>query len=224
MMPNSTGAEKFFAHMTFKASGGGRQTNGAGHRGQSRSNGCRDSRARRCGTRPRNFCRGCLIRITRATIMGIAFQSTDKADFLHFLLTLREHLVNFPQMEAQKATAAPSRFIHTLKDAMDMKGFSLRQLADKVGVSPAYLSRLFNRERGVPADDTIAKFEEILDIQPRGALFDSARRDDQIAVSFKKITGARLLMQTLAPLTEAEMLEVQKVAQQLAKKHAKVAR
>jgi len=156
--------------------------------------------------------------------MGIAFQSTDKADFLHFLLTLREHLVNFPQMEAQKATAAPSRFIHTLKDAMDMKGFSLRQLADKVGVSPAYLSRLFNRERGVPADDTIAKFEEILDIQPRGALFDSARRDDQIAVSFKKITGARLLMQTLAPLTEAEMLEVQKVAQQLAKKHAKVAR
>jgi|SRR5665213_3661147 len=127
-------------------------------------------------------------------------------------------------MEAQKATAAPNRFIHTLKDAMEMKGFSLRQLADKAGVSAAYLSRLFNRERGVPADDTIAKFEEILDIQPRGILFDAARRDDQVAASFKQITGARLLMRTLAPLTEVEMLQVQKVAQELAKRHTKGAK
>jgi predicted nuclease of restriction endonuclease-like (RecB) superfamily len=47
-------------HRTAPVRDGGRQTNGAGHRGRSRSSGCRDSRARRCGTRIQNFCRGCL--------------------------------------------------------------------------------------------------------------------------------------------------------------------
>ncbi len=133
-------------------------------------------------------------------------------------------MVDFAEMEEQKATAAPGRFIRTLKDAMDMKGFSLRQLADRAGVSPAYLSRLFNRERGLPADETIATFEEVLDVQPRGALFDAAGRHDGVAAKFVQKDGARLLMRTLGPLTEAEMAQVQKVAQRLAKKHAKVAK
>jgi transcriptional regulator with XRE-family HTH domain len=124
-------------------------------------------------------------------------------------------------MEAQKATAAPGRFIRTLRDAMDGQGFSLRRLADKTGVSPAYLSRLFNKERGLPADETIAKFEEVLDIQPRGALFDAAGRHDGIAAKFVQKGGARLLMRTLGPLTEVEMAQVQKVAQQLASRHVK---
>jgi transcriptional regulator with XRE-family HTH domain len=147
-----------------------------------------------------------------------------QSGFFTFSVDYQGTFAILTQMDAQKATAAPGRFIRTLKDAMDMKGFSLRRLADKTGVSPAYLSRLFNRERGVPADNTIAKFEDILDIQPRGALFDAARRDDQIAATFKKITGARLLMRTLAPLTEAEMVEVQKVADRLAKQCAKDAK
>jgi transcriptional regulator with XRE-family HTH domain len=124
-------------------------------------------------------------------------------------------------MKAQKATAAPSRFIRTLKDAMVGQGMSLRQLADKAGVSPAYLSRLFNAERGLPVDQTIAKFEEVLDIQPRGALFDAAGRHDGVAAQFVQKDGARLLMRTLAPLTEEEMAKVQAVAQRLANKHAK---
>jgi transcriptional regulator with XRE-family HTH domain len=124
-------------------------------------------------------------------------------------------------MEAQKATAAPGRFIRTLKDAMGGQGFSLRQLAEKTGVSPAYLSRLFNQERGVPADATIAKFEEVLEIHPRGALFDAAGRYDGVAAKFVQKNGARLLMRTLAPLTEAEMAQVQKVAQRLANRHDK---
>jgi transcriptional regulator with XRE-family HTH domain len=130
-------------------------------------------------------------------------------------------LLNFSQMEAQKATAAPGRFIRTLKDAMDGNGLSLRQLADKAGVSPAYLSRLFNKERGLPTDETIAKFEEVLDIRPRGALFDAAGRHDGVAAKFVQKDGARLLMRTLGPLTEAEMAQVQKVAQRLASQHAK---
>jgi len=130
-------------------------------------------------------------------------------------------LIQLPLMEAQKATAAPDRFIRMRKDAMDRQGFSLRQLADKAGVSPGYLSRLFNRQRGLPADDTIAKFEEILDIQPRGALFDAAGRHDREAEKFFRRDNARLLMRTLAPLTEAELAHVQKVAQGFANRHTK---
>ena len=130
-------------------------------------------------------------------------------------------MIDFPVMEAQKATAAPGRFIRTLKDAMDGKGLSLRQLADRAGVSPAYLSRLFNRERGLPTDETISKFEEVLDIQPRGALFDAAGRHDGVATRFVQKDGARLLMRTVGPLTEAEMAQVLKVAKRLASRHAK---
>jgi transcriptional regulator with XRE-family HTH domain len=173
----------------------------------------------------RNSLTPCLIRIIAVILIFIALQSTPNkwlfGHFSHFLLTIREHLVNFPLMKAQKATAAPGRFIRTLKDAMHGQGLTLRQLADKAGVSPAYLSRLFNQERGLPGNETIAKFEEVLDIQPRGALFDAAGRHDGVAAKFVQITGARLLMRTLAPLTEAEMAKVQKVAQRFANQHTK---
>jgi transcriptional regulator with XRE-family HTH domain len=124
-------------------------------------------------------------------------------------------------MESQEPTAAPARFIRMLKDAMNRQKLSLRQMADKTGVSPAYLSRLFNRERGLPADQTIAKFEEILDIQPRGALFDAAGRHDQEAAKFFRRDSGRLFMRTLAPLTEAEIAQVLKIAQEFAHRHAK---
>ena len=127
-------------------------------------------------------------------------------------------------MQTQEPTAAPDRFIRMLKNAMDGHGLSLRQLARKTGLSPAYLSRLFNEERGLPADDTIAKFEELLDIQPRGKLFDAAGRHDRDAAKFFQKNSARLLMRTLAPLTEAEMAQVQKVAQRLVNQHAKDAK
>jgi len=86
--------------------------------------------------------------------------------------------------------AAPGKFIRTLKDAIYKQGMSLRQLTDKVGVSPAYLSRLLNAERGLPVNETIAKFEEVLDIQPRGALFDAAGRHDGVAAEFIPIIPA----------------------------------
>jgi transcriptional regulator with XRE-family HTH domain len=124
-------------------------------------------------------------------------------------------------MEAQKATAAPDRFIRTLQDAMNGQGLNPRQLANKTGLSPAYLSRLFNRQRGLPTDETIAKFEEILDIHPRGALFDAAGRHDQDAAKFFQKTPARLLMRTVTSLSDAEMAQVQKVAQRLATRHVK---
>lgn len=123
-------------------------------------------------------------------------------------------------MEAQEPTAAPRQFIQRIKAAMNRKGLSLRQLAQKSGVSPAYLSRLYNRERGLPADEIIAKFEEVLDI-PRGSLFDAAGRHDQELAKFFRKDSGRLLMRTVAPLTAEELAEVQKIAQSFANRHTK---
>jgi transcriptional regulator with XRE-family HTH domain len=104
---------------------------------------------------------------------------------------------------------------------MEMKGFSLRQLADKTGVSPAYLSRLFNRERGLPANETIGKFEEVLDIQPRGLLFDAAGRHDHLLAKFFRKDQARPVMRTLASLTEADLDQVQKFVEKILNKPTK---
>jgi transcriptional regulator with XRE-family HTH domain len=123
-------------------------------------------------------------------------------------------------MEAQEPTAAPRQFIRRLKSAMNGQGLSLRRLAEKTGVSPAYLSRLFNQERGLPADETIARFEEVLDI-PRGALFDAAGRHDQELAKFFRKDSGRLLMRTVAPLTAEELAEVQKIAERFANRHTK---
>ncbi len=103
---------------------------------------------------------------------------------------------------------------------MNGKGLSLRQLAQKSGVSPAYLSRLYNRERGLPADEIIAKFEEVLDI-PRGSLFDAAGRHDQELARFFRKDSGRLLMRTVAPLTAEELAQVQKIAERFANRHTK---
>ena len=122
-------------------------------------------------------------------------------------------------MDTQEPTAAPERFIRLIKRAMAAQGLSLRQLSEKTEVSPAYLSRLFNKERGLPADDTITKLETVLDIQPRGTLFDAAGRHDSLATKLFKKDSARVLMRTLAPLSDADIAQVVKLAERLAKKH-----
>lgn len=120
-------------------------------------------------------------------------------------------------METQQPTAAPDRFIRLVRRAMVVRGFSLRQLAEQAGVSPAYLSRLFNKERGLPADETITRLENVLDIQPRGLLFDAAGRHDLVAAKVFKKEDARILMRAVAALNEEQLAQVIRVAERLAK-------
>lgn len=120
-------------------------------------------------------------------------------------------------METQQPTQAPERFIRLIKRAMAAQRLSLRQLAEKAEISPAYLSRLFNKERGVPADETITRLENVLNIEPRGLLFDAARRHDNVAAKVFRKEDARILMRAVASLNEAQMAEVIRVAERLAK-------
>lgn len=45
-----------------------------------------------------------------------------------------------------------------------MKGFTIRELADRSGVSAAYISQLENGNRGVPSPDVLMKLSEGLNI------------------------------------------------------------
>ncbi len=51
-------------------------------------------------------------------------------------------------------------FYDQLKDMRKMKGFTIRELADRSGVSAAYISQLENGNRGVPSPDVLMKLSE----------------------------------------------------------------
>ena len=121
-------------------------------------------------------------------------------------------------MTIQEPTAAPDRFIRLLDKSINEQGLSLREVARQVGVSIAYLSRLLSKQRGLPADGTITKFEKVLEIEP-GRLFDAAGRHDALASKVFKNDGARRFLRSLEMLSDAERDKVLKEAEQLAKKY-----
>lgn len=121
-------------------------------------------------------------------------------------------------MTIQEPTAAPDRFIRLLDKSINEQGLTLREVARKVGVSIAYISRLMNKQRGLPADATITKFEKALAIEP-GRLFDAAGRHDALASKMFKNEGARRFFRSLEFLSEEDRTKVLKEAEQLAKKY-----
>jgi len=141
-------------------------------------------------------------------------------EYFTFSVDYEETLVYFaPVTSQQQPTPAPDRFLRLLKLALAGRTLSLRKVAEKAGISPAYLSRLVNGERGLPTDDTIiAKLEQVLDIPP-GKLFDAAERADATAKTFLKRQQARPLMRSLTRLTDDDLTKVLTVAEKLARKY-----
>jgi transcriptional regulator with XRE-family HTH domain len=122
-------------------------------------------------------------------------------------------------MTIQEPTSAPDAFIRLLSHAIDEQGFTMRETARQVGVSIAYLSRLLNRQRGLPADQIIKRMEKTLKLQP-GILFDAAgRHDATVASVFKKNEKARELFRSLEPLSDDDFAKVVETAARLAKKY-----
>ena len=122
-------------------------------------------------------------------------------------------------MAKQAPTAAPEAFVRLLRKSIATQGLSLRDIGRRIGTSSAHMSRLVNKKRGLPDDDTIIKLEETLDIQPRGALFDAAGRHDSVLRKIFVKHNSRPLMRVLAPLTDDELAKVFKLAARIAKKY-----
>jgi len=115
---------------------------------------------------------------------------------------------------------APAGFIRTIRAKMASQPISLNQLAERAGLSPAFLSRILNRRRGLPSDRTILKLAEILDMKPREALLIEAGRipdgDLQTAMSKPHMPA---LLRAAGELTELEREQVLATIRVLALKH-----
>lgn len=70
----------------------------------------------------------------------------------------------------------PEDFVHTFQEALKKNRLTLMQVADKSGTSQSYLSRLLNRERGLPSDEKILDIAKALKISPPETLLVAAGR------------------------------------------------
>jgi transcriptional regulator with XRE-family HTH domain len=122
-------------------------------------------------------------------------------------------------MTMQKQIKAPDRFLRLLEKAMKdhPDRLSLREVARRADISPAYLSRLLSGERGVPSNDAIGQLERVLNI-PAGGLFKAAARPDDQALEFFRKDEAGSILRTLAPLPNSQLAVVHKMIERFVQK------
>lgn len=81
------------------------------------------------------------------------------------------------QKDQREEPHVPERFCLLVRERMEQSGLSLRAVALEAGISPAYLSRILSRERGLPPDDDlIMKLAAVLRIEPPELLLIEAQR------------------------------------------------
>jgi len=127
-------------------------------------------------------------------------------------------IYSFPMIE-QRPTPAPPEFNRRLEEGIRNSGLTKAEVAFKADISPAYLSRILHGVRGVPADSILVKLEDVLDINPRGQLFDAAGRHDAVVSRVLKKEKGRVLMRKLAPLTDEDLSAVLTMAEALSRKY-----
>jgi transcriptional regulator with XRE-family HTH domain len=110
----------------------------------------------------------------------------------------------------------PEGFIRLLREGMERWEISLNQLAERAGMSPAFLSRIMNKQRGLPSDEAILRLARVLDLQPNERLLIEAGRvpDGLMFV----LTQPRVpeLLRVAGKLSETEQQELLKTAKALA--------
>lgn len=111
---------------------------------------------------------------------------------------------------------APEGFIRLLREGMQKQKISLNQLAERAGVSPAFVSRIMNKERGVPSDKVILRLAKVLNLQPNERLLIEAGRLPEDLRS--PLTQPRIpeLLRAAGKLSDDEQQELLKTAQALA--------
>jgi len=136
-----------------------------------------------------------------------------KSNTLSFCVAYQDSSCILAFMATQEPTSAPTPFLRLLRQSLAGSGLSLREVAKQIGASTAFMSRLLGEQRGIPADETILKLEEVLNIPDRKLLYAAGRLDSAASRVLMK-QDAPILMRTLAQLNDKELAEVHKVAQQ----------
>jgi transcriptional regulator with XRE-family HTH domain len=102
-----------------------------------------------------------------------------------------------------------------LRDGMEKRKISLNQLAKKAGVSPAFLSRILNKERGLPSEKVILRFAAVLDFQPAERLLIEAGRVPEGLKPILTQSRVPALLRAVGKLSETEQEEVLKTVEAL---------
>ena len=118
-------------------------------------------------------------------------------------------------MRRTPKNVAPKGFIDLLQELMEKRRLSLNQLAGRAGISPAFLSRILNRQRGLPSDETILRLAEELDLQPPELLLIEA---GHISEEMRHQRSVPALLRAVGILSEDDLRQVVRVAEALALK------
>ena len=113
---------------------------------------------------------------------------------------------------------APDGFIRLLREGMEKQKISLNQLAEQAGISPAFLSRTLNKQRGLPSDKIILQLAQVLDLQPNESLLIEAGRIPEGLMPTLNQPGIPELLRAAGKLSDTDKQELLKVAQGLALK------
>ena len=117
---------------------------------------------------------------------------------------------------------APEGFINLLQESMKTRKISLNQLAERAGFSPAFLSRILNKQRGLPSDKTILRLAEELDLEPRDRLLIEAGRIPEELKQPLNRPEIPALLRVTGKLSDTDLQEVMKIAKALALKQQRV--
>jgi transcriptional regulator with XRE-family HTH domain len=94
---------------------------------------------------------------------------------------------------------------------------SLRKVAQRADISPAYLSLLLSGDRGVPSNEAIAQLEEVLGI-PQGELNAAAGKPNDKALEFFRKKEAGSIMRKLGLLPNNQLAAVDRMLDRLVQK------
>jgi len=118
-------------------------------------------------------------------------------------------------MRRRPMQVAPEGFIRLVHAAMEQRRISLNQLAERADFSPAFLSRILNRERGLPSDKTILRMARVLDLAPpERLLVEAGRIPEELRPALSQPRMPELL-RAAGELSETEFQDVLKTVNSL---------
>ena len=110
----------------------------------------------------------------------------------------------------------PKNFGATIRELREGQQISLRKFADKLGISPTYLSKIERDEFPPPGEETVKKFAEALDQDPDELLALAGKvSSDLPAIIQQRPRELASFLRTASELSSDEMAKVTKYVEKM---------
>ena len=104
--------------------------------------------------------------------------------------------------------SVPEGFRTLVTERMAAEGLSLREVAQRAGLSPSFLSRVMSGERGLPSNDDLLRIAKVLRVSPPALLL---------------VQAERIPTRSLGHVTDDEMEQLVQAIQRLITSHRRSA-